>query len=102
MIAYWAVAYMLWLCIVVASTPSDSGGSSTAVVASGPLEWNKFGGSKRSFNFDSCSLSSADYATSEASESQDDVWSINDEQREYYVNQFISMQTDLTSTIKGR
>ena len=91
------------LLIVVASTPSDSGGSSTAAaVASGPLEWNKFGGSKRSFNFDSCSLSSADYATSEASESQDDVWSINDEQREYYVNQFISMQTDLTSTIKGR
>ena len=46
-------------------------------------------------------MSSADYATSEASESTDDIWVINDEQREYYVKQFRGMQSDLTSTIKG-
>jgi len=66
-----------------------------------PAGWNSLGGSKRSFNHETCSLSSADYATSEA-ESIDDVWSINEEQREYYVNQFLSMQQDLTATINGK
>ena len=46
-------------------------------------------------NFDSSSISSE-------AESVDDVWSITDEQREYYVNQFKTMQQDLNSVIKGR
>ncbi|KAK3776483.1 hypothetical protein RRG08_023833 [Elysia crispata] len=45
-------------------------------------------------NFDSSSISSE-------AESVDDVWSITDEQREYYVNQFKTMQQDLNSVIKG-
>lgn len=45
-------------------------------------------------NFDSSSISSE-------AESLDDVWTITDEQREYYVNQFKTMQQDLNSVIKG-
>ncbi|CAH1798719.1 unnamed protein product, partial [Owenia fusiformis] len=33
--------------------------------------------------------------------SQDDVWSITDEQREYYTNQFKTMQSDLNGVISG-
>ncbi|XP_067945565.1 ralBP1-associated Eps domain-containing protein 1-like [Watersipora subatra] len=93
-----------------ATANSSSPGEHIAAVAT-PLEapaspdWNAGGSScgvsKKSFNIDSCSLSSADYATSETSETTDDVWVINNEQREYYINQFTGMQSDLTSTIKG-
>lgn len=31
-----------------------------------------------------------------------DIWSITEEQREYYVNQFKSMQPDLNKKITGR
>ncbi|XP_055888060.1 ralBP1-associated Eps domain-containing protein 1-like isoform X1 [Biomphalaria glabrata] len=45
-------------------------------------------------NFDSSSISSE-------ADSVDDIWSINDEQREYYVNQFKTMQPDLNAFITG-
>ncbi|KAH9491537.1 hypothetical protein Btru_030879 [Bulinus truncatus] len=45
-------------------------------------------------NFDSSSISSE-------ADSVDDVWTINDEQREYYVNQFKMMQPDLNAVITG-
>ncbi|CAG5128012.1 unnamed protein product, partial [Candidula unifasciata] len=45
-------------------------------------------------NFDSSSISSE-------TESVDDVWTITDEQREYYVNQFKTMQPDLSAVITG-
>uniref|UniRef100_A0A0B6ZHP9 RalBP1-associated Eps domain-containing protein 1 n=1 Tax=Arion vulgaris TaxID=1028688 RepID=A0A0B6ZHP9_9EUPU len=45
-------------------------------------------------NFDSSSISSE-------TESVDDVWTITDEQREYYVNQFKTMQLDLSAVITG-
>lgn len=35
-------------------------------------------------------------------ESIDDVWSITSEQREYYVNQFRTMQPNLTAAISGK
>jgi len=38
---------------------------------------------------------------SSETESVDDVWSITDEQREYYVNQFKTMQPDLKGLISG-
>uniref|UniRef100_A0A2C9KXP9 EF-hand domain-containing protein n=1 Tax=Biomphalaria glabrata TaxID=6526 RepID=A0A2C9KXP9_BIOGL len=46
-------------------------------------------------NFDSSSISSE-------ADSVDDIWSINDEQREYYVNQFKTMQPDLNAFITGK
>ncbi|XP_064628235.1 ralBP1-associated Eps domain-containing protein 1-like isoform X9 [Lineus longissimus] len=39
--------------------------------------------------------------TSSEAESLDDIWTISDEQREYYVNQFKAMQPDLTGVIVG-
>ncbi|XP_059175036.1 ralBP1-associated Eps domain-containing protein 1-like isoform X2 [Physella acuta] len=45
-------------------------------------------------NFDSSSISSE-------ADSVDDVWTITDEQREYYVNQFKTMQPDLSAVITG-
>ncbi|KAL3881629.1 hypothetical protein ACJMK2_028044 [Sinanodonta woodiana] len=45
-------------------------------------------------NFDSSSISSDP-------ESVDDVWSITDEQREYYVKQFQTMQPDISGVIVG-
>ncbi|CAL1542658.1 unnamed protein product [Lymnaea stagnalis] len=45
-------------------------------------------------NFDSSSMSSE-------ADSVDDVWTINDEQREYYINQFKTMQPDLSAVITG-
>ncbi|XP_005097964.1 ralBP1-associated Eps domain-containing protein 1 isoform X4 [Aplysia californica] len=45
-------------------------------------------------NFDSSSISSE-------AESVDDVWSITEEQRDYYVNQFKTMQPDLNAVITG-
>ena len=39
---------------------------------------------------------------SSEAESVDDVWSITDEQREYYTNQFRSMHADLAGKISGR
>lgn len=45
-------------------------------------------------NFDSSSISSE-------AESVDDVWSITEEQREYYMNQFKTMQPDLGAVIIG-
>ena len=39
---------------------------------------------------------------SSEAESIDDVWAITDEQREYYVNQFASMQPDLGGVISGK
>jgi len=36
-----------------------------------------------------------------SSESLDDVWCITDEQREYYVRQFMLMQDDLHGVISG-
>lgn len=87
---------MLFSIIIAVATPLEAPASP---------DWNAGGSScgvsKKSFNIDSCSLSSADYATSETSETTDDVWVINNEQREYYINQFTGMQSDLTSTIKG-
>ncbi|XP_064613399.1 ralBP1-associated Eps domain-containing protein 1-like isoform X2 [Liolophura sinensis] len=38
---------------------------------------------------------------SSENESIDDVWTISDEQREYYINQFKTMQPDLSGVIKG-
>lgn len=38
---------------------------------------------------------------SSETESIDDVWSITDEQRDYYVNQFKTMQPDLKGLISG-
>lgn len=57
-------------------------------------------GPKKTYNleppgFDSSSISSDP-------ESVDDIWSINDEQREYYVKQFMLMQPDVTGSILGR
>lgn len=43
---------------------------------------------------------SSEYATSEG-ESVDDIWSINDEQKEYYIKQFKTMQPDLNAVING-
>ena len=54
-------------------------------------EWAHFTDSTKG---DTSSLSSE-------AESIDDIWSINDEQREYYTNQFRTMQTDLTGVISG-
>lgn len=39
---------------------------------------------------------------SSEADSVDDVWTITDEQRDYYIKQFISMQTDLNGVITGR
>ena len=39
---------------------------------------------------------------SSEAESLDDVWCISDEQREYYINQFKTMQTDLNGLISGK
>ncbi|XP_048767448.2 ralBP1-associated Eps domain-containing protein 1-like isoform X2 [Ostrea edulis] len=44
--------------------------------------------------FDSSSISSDP-------ESVDDIWSINDDQKEYYITQFKTMQPDLSKTITG-
>ena len=38
---------------------------------------------------------------SSEAESVDDVWTVTDEQREYYVNQFKTMQSDLNGKING-
>jgi len=46
------------------------------------------------------SAKAADTA-SMSSESQDDVWCITDEQREYYIRQFRQMQDDLHGVISG-
>ncbi|KAK2186760.1 hypothetical protein NP493_190g06065 [Ridgeia piscesae] len=54
-------------------------------------EWAHFTDSTKG---DTSSLSSE-------AESIDDIWSINDEQREYYTNQFRTMQKDLTGVISG-
>ena len=35
-------------------------------------------------------------------ESVDDVWSINDEQREYYVKQFQNIEPDINGQIMGK
>nr|XP_022293377.1 ralBP1-associated Eps domain-containing protein 1-like isoform X1 [Crassostrea virginica] len=56
-------------------------------------------GSRKPYNleppgFDSSSISSDP-------ESVDDIWSINDDQKEYYVAQFKTMQQDLSKTITG-
>lgn len=45
--------------------------------------------------FDSSSISSDP-------ESVDDIWSINDDQKEYYITQFKTMQPDLSKTITGK
>ena len=39
---------------------------------------------------------------SSEAESVDDVWSITDEQRDYYINQFMTMQPDMTGVIPGQ
>lgn len=39
---------------------------------------------------------------SSEAESVDDVWTVTDEQREYYVNQFQTMQPDLKGKINGQ
>lgn len=56
-------------------------------------------GSRKPYNleppgFDSSSISSDP-------ESVDDIWSINDDQKEYYIAQFKTMQPDLSKTITG-
>ncbi|XP_062567996.1 ralBP1-associated Eps domain-containing protein 1-like isoform X1 [Saccostrea cucullata] len=56
-------------------------------------------GSRKPYNleppgFDSSSISSDP-------ESVDDIWSINDDQKEYYIAQFKTMQPDLNKTITG-
>ncbi len=38
---------------------------------------------------------------SSEAESFDDVWAITDEQKEYYINQFKTMQPDVTGVISG-
>nr|ABL59952.1 hypothetical protein [uncultured eukaryote] len=40
--------------------------------------------------------------TSSEAESVDDIWSITDEQREYYINQFKAMQPELNGVILGK
>jgi hypothetical protein len=41
-------------------------------------------------------------SVSSEAESMDDVWTITDEQRDYYINQFRTMQTDVRGVISGR
>lgn len=38
---------------------------------------------------------------SSEAESVDDVWTISDEQRDYYVNQFLKLQSDLQGMVSG-
>ena len=49
---------------------------------------------------DSTSKGDTSSVSSEA-DSVDDVWSITDEQREYYTNQFKTMQSDIKGVISG-
>ena len=55
-------------------------------------QWAHF--SDRSSKAETSSISSE-------AESIDDVWTVTDEQREYYVNQFKTMQPDLNGKITG-
>lgn len=63
----------------------------TVLLGSGVKRWES---SLEPPGIDSSSISSE-------AESIDDVWTITDEQREYYVKQFISMQQDLSGVITG-
>lgn len=57
-------------------------------------EWAKFS-SDTSSKLDSSDVSSDQ-------ESVDDVWSITDEQKEYYTKQFLTLQPDINGVILGK
>ena len=61
------------------------------LIGSGVKKWEP---SMEPAGVDSSSISSE-------AESVDDVWTITDEQREYYVKQFLTMQPDLAKHITG-
>ena len=53
-------------------------------------------------NFPDANKAPDTISISSEAESIDDVWSITEEQREYYLQQFQRMQTDLTGVISGK
>ena len=63
------------------------------LISQEPKEWAHF--TDGSIKNDTSSISSDQ-------ESVDDVWSITDEQREYYTNQFKTMQPDVRGVISGK
>ena len=71
-------------------------GGSSAPVNQENKDWAHFTDSAGSASnkADTSSMSSE-------AESTDDVWTITDEQREYYINQFKTMQTDVRGVISG-
>ena len=72
-------------------------GGASAAVTEENKDWAHFTDSAGSTSnkADTSSISSE-------AESTDDVWTITDEQREYYVNQFKTMQSDVRGVISGR
>ena len=64
---------------------------SSGLLSQEAKDWAQFTDSTKG---DTSSLSSE-------AESIDDIWSINDEQRDYYTNQFRTMQDDLNGIISG-
>lgn len=62
------------------------------LIGSGVKKWES---SLEPAGVDSSSISSE-------AESVDDVWTITDEQRDYYVKQFLTMQPDLAKHITGQ
>ena len=64
---------------------------SSGLLSQEAKDWAQFTDSTKG---DTSSLSSE-------ADSIDDIWSINDEQRDYYTNQFRTMQDDLNGIISG-
>ena len=64
----------------------------TVLIGNGVKKWE---GSVEPTGVDSSSMSSE-------TDSMDDVWTITEEQREYYVKQFLSMQQDVNLHISGK
>ena len=65
----------------------------TGLITEEPKPWANFPDAAKAL--DTISISSE-------AESVDDVWSITEEQREYYIQQFQKMQTDLSNVISGK
>lgn len=84
-----AIAISCWVSALLS-------GSSATAVSQENKDWAHFTDSAGSASkADTSSISSE-------AESTDDVWTITDEQREYYVNQFRTMQSDIRGVISGQ
>lgn len=76
------------------SQGSDTGGNEGLQPPEAKESWAHFSTDSSSKGADTSSVSSE-------TESIDDVWAINDEQRTYYTDQFKTMQPDTTDNLIG-